>query len=167
MTSAAVAAPPVVPALVQRAIRARVPPLLRYLPTLVPAGWRYLAWDTGAGSRARESLNIWFSVGGFDCGSSLGCGTNERVIGAGFHIGLDPNCRKQTALAMTRFHLDHVEVAWNTTDQDAQAWRCVIRPGQPTLAISVTGGIAEGSAQGIRKQALSLARIVATAVPLR
>lgn len=33
--------------------------MYRYLPTLVPAGWHYLTWDT-AGHHLGEQLNIWF-----------------------------------------------------------------------------------------------------------
>ena len=69
---------------------------------------------------------------------------------------------------MTTFHINHARVGWDTTFEDAQAWRCIVRPGRPSIEISVTGaGTGNESPSLAREQALRFARIVATAVPLR
>jgi hypothetical protein len=120
--------PAAIPPAVEEAIARGVPAEYAYVPTRIPSGWRYRAWDAGRETpglfpRGR-GLNIWF--------------TTPHPSGAGFHVYADRRCRRETA--MRRFRFGRIVVAWRTNFGDDRAWRCVpTRRGMLQVSLSFVG----------------------------
>jgi hypothetical protein len=140
---AATSASPAVPLTVQRAIRKRVTPLAAYLPSRVPAGYRYRTWQG-----SRSGFEIWFGQLAFGAGVAHSCS-----------VGGSP---------MKTFRIAGVNVFWSATYEDQQAWRCV-RRGHVTILLqsgqSIPGDDGTNTPKTLR-DALLLARLVAYARPM-
>ncbi|TML03450.1 MAG: hypothetical protein E6G36_09260 [Actinobacteria bacterium] len=144
---AAAATPsPAVPLRAQQAIRLRVEPLLAYVPSSLPAGYHYARWME-AHSRPR-GLTIWFRW------------RRLRDPGLGFNVA--EGC-PEFGEPMKTYRFGRVSVRWSTTYTDAQAWRCLTR-GNRRFYVYVT---APGYGLGAAPPGRSLARVVASARPLR
>jgi hypothetical protein len=157
----------VVPLKAERAIKEHVPLANRYVPTWVPAEWRYFSWDSGNGTPGRGSgLNIWFTTPNSyqPCGS-LGC-TPHSAAGPGFHVFADSHCSLKGA--MQTFRIAGVRVAWSATFEDAQAWRCIAQPGRAAVNVSVSSvGMGNDPRQIVEARAHALAETVASARLIR
>jgi hypothetical protein len=143
-TGPAVSAPsPAVPLAVQHAIKKRVSPLAAYLPSRVPAGYRYRTWQG-----SKSGFEIWFGQLAFGAGVAHSCS-----------VGGSP---------MKTFRLAGVNVFWSATYEDQQAWRCV-RRGHVTILLqsgqSIPGDDGTNTPKTLR-DALLLARLVASARPI-
>ena len=146
---------PAVPAAVQQTIKHRVPSKVAYVPTRRPADWRYVSWDAGSQTPglfpAGRGLNVWFS----DTPSS-------RTPVNGFHVFSNQPCSMKDAMKTFRF--GRIKVAWSTTYEDSQAWRCVT-PAQSapiTILVSSTGS-GNDPVRVVNERAAASAEMVASA----
>jgi hypothetical protein len=67
--------------------------MFAYVPTRLPSGWRYRAWDAGRETPGLfpggHGLNIWF--------------VTSHPSGAGFHLYADARCREEVPMKRFRF----------------------------------------------------------------
>jgi hypothetical protein len=146
---------PAVPDAAQRAIKQRVPSRVAYVPARLPAGWRYVSWDAGSQTPGLfpigQGLNVWFS----DTPSS-------RAPANGFHVSSNQPCSMKGAMKTFRF--GGIRVAWSTTYEDAQAWRCVTsaRAAPVTILVS-SAGSGNDPERVVNQRAAAIARMVASA----
>jgi hypothetical protein len=144
----------VVPASVKRAITRAVPRAFAFVPTSAPSGWRYFSWDAGTETPALfkrgRGLNIWFSTAG------------SGAAGPGFHVFRDPLCSMRGA--MRTFRINGIVVAWSTTFEDSQAWRCVGARHQTRMLVSADGTGYDSTAVAAHR-ASAMARMVASVRP--
>jgi hypothetical protein len=112
------ATPPPVPPSVQQAIVLRTPQLA-YVPTRIPAGYRYLKWRWVAEAGL---VRIWFR-------NSAG---KEIVFVSAWQYG---NCRSGREKT---FDLSGKKVYWAHGAQEQEAWRCVAPSGGGGVVIQLT-----------------------------
>lgn len=139
----AAAAPSPVPASVLRAIPQRVPPHLRYVPTTVPAGYRYASWQG-----SRHGLDIYFAPEG---------GTPSL----GFHAYPSGPAGACTPGGVHTYRFGAIRVFFETTHNDQQYWRCV-RAG--AVSLEATTFRSDGSTSAKRR---AIAAMLASARALR
>jgi hypothetical protein len=122
---------PAVPLRVQHAIGKRVGPLYAYVPTRVPAGFRYRWWDSGTSTDSPPTgirLNIWFSTIAAYAGADLGF----QVSPASAEHGLCAHLHH-----LGSYRLAGVDVWWTLADGTV-AWRCVKQDGR-VIKLSARG----------------------------
>jgi hypothetical protein len=132
-----------VPGSVQSLVR-KAHPGLAYLPTRLPAGYRYSKYDS-----FRTGFGFFFSKAG-EAPNQLGYGTGLSA------------CATEGS-PMHTFTMDGVQVRWSATYEDQQAWRCLITP-KGRLVIDAYRSIAGDDGLKTPKQlhdALDLVRMVA------
>jgi hypothetical protein len=144
-----------VPSVVRAAIKRHLPSNVAYAPTRIPAGWRYVAWDSGRETPGLfptgKGLNIWFS----DTPSS-------RTPVNGFHVYANQPCSMKGAMKTFRF--GRIKVAWSTTYEDSQAWRCA----SPAVTILVSSGGSGNDPQAIvNRRARAIAEMAASAQQIK
>jgi hypothetical protein len=133
-----VTAPPV-PASVQHAIPKKVPPQLRYVPTIAPTGYRYAKWHG-----SRYGLDIYFARAG-------------GLPTLGFHAMAAGPAGTCTSGGTHTYRFGSIRVFFETTHNDQQYWRCV-RGGR--VSIEATAFRSDGSTAARRR---AIAEMVASA----
>jgi hypothetical protein len=140
----------VVPLPVQHAIVQHVPSRFAYLPTRLPRGWRYRAWDAGRETPELfplgDGLNVWFRT--------------PHPSGAGFHVFSDRRCRLQHPMKI--FRIGRVTVSWTDDFGDDRVWRC-LRTQHGTVQMSISYIGSATSIQTGKRRALPVARMLASA----
>jgi uncharacterized membrane protein len=138
----------VVPVSVQQQI-ASEHPKLAYLPTRLPAHYRFTHWEDSSagfgmwfdppGQTPPWRVELGYGVGPYDCASE----------GASMHI----------------LRVNGLNVRWSATEADQQAWRC-IDGGVVDASASIPGDDSLKTPKQ-RQDALNLATVVAYAEPIR
>jgi hypothetical protein len=147
--SAVPASSPPVPLFVQRAIKKQVRPLIAYVPTRLPAGWRYLRWGRPHTRHAPVGMSIEFAW------------RQRREPDLYWGVAVQ-SCPRDMA-PMKTLHIHGFKVFWSTTYEDATAWICRRRNGHPLYFQATAPGY--GAKEG--PTALVLARFLGSTQPIR
>lgn len=139
-----------VPVAVQRQIQRRVGQTYRWVPMFVPDGEAYGRWERAPHG---NGFSIFFNRRG---------GPTDDLI---FNVAPIGSCGSQFGPTMRTFNLRGLKVHWSATYEDQQAWRCVTSGGVRFAVWATQAHPGAGNPRS--RRALDLARVVASAEPVR